>query len=45
MSYQFHDANAIPWRNSTFAEGIEIKDLGTSNGRSMQLVRFAGCIF
>lgn len=41
MSYQFHDANAIPWRKSTFAEGIEVKDLGMSDGRSMQLVRFA----
>lgn len=41
MTYQFHDANTIPWRKSTFAEGIEVKDLGTSDGRSMQLVRFA----
>jgi anti-sigma factor ChrR (cupin superfamily) len=41
MNYQFNDANAIPWRKSTFAEGVEVKDLGTSNGRSMQLVRFA----
>lgn len=39
--YQFNNANAIPWRKSTFAEGIEVKDLGTSDGRSMQLVRFA----
>jgi anti-sigma factor ChrR (cupin superfamily) len=41
VSYQFHDATAIPWRKSTLAEGIEVKDLGTSDGRSMQLVRFA----
>ena len=41
MSYQFHNVNAIPWRKSTFAEGIDVKDLGTSDGRSMQLVRFA----
>jgi hypothetical protein len=41
VSYQFYDANAIPWRKSSFAEGIEVKDLGTSDGRSMQLVRFA----
>jgi anti-sigma factor ChrR (cupin superfamily) len=39
--YQFNDANSIQWRKSTFAEGIEVKDLGTANGRSMQLVRFA----
>lgn len=40
-SYQFNDANALAWRASTFAAGIEVKDLGTSDGRSMQLVRFA----
>jgi anti-sigma factor ChrR (cupin superfamily) len=39
--YQFNDANHIPWRKSTFADGIEVKDLGTADGRSMQLVRFA----
>ena len=39
--YQFNDADGIAWRMSTFAEGIEVKDLGTANGRSMQLVRFA----
>jgi anti-sigma factor ChrR (cupin superfamily) len=39
--YQFNNANSVTWRKSTFAEGIEVKDLGTANGRSMQLVRFA----
>jgi anti-sigma factor ChrR (cupin superfamily) len=39
--YQFTDANHTPWRKSTFANGIEVKDLGHANGRSMQLVRFA----
>ena len=39
--YQFNDADAVAWRKSTFAEGIEVKDLGAANGRSMQLVRFA----
>ncbi len=39
--YQFQDANRIPWRQSTFAVDIEVKDLGTADGRSMQLVRFA----
>jgi anti-sigma factor ChrR (cupin superfamily) len=38
--YSFLDSNAAPWRKSTFAPGIEVKDLGTSDGRSMQLVRF-----
>ena len=39
--YQFNDTDAVAWRKSTFAEGIEVKDLGTASGRSMQLVRFA----
>jgi hypothetical protein len=39
--YGFLDSNAIPWRKSTFAEGVEVKDLGSMDGRSMQLVRFA----
>jgi anti-sigma factor ChrR (cupin superfamily) len=41
VSYQFNDANTVSWRKSTFAEGVEVKDLGTSDRRSMQLVRFA----
>ncbi|MBX7135024.1 MAG: cupin domain-containing protein [Fimbriimonadaceae bacterium] len=39
--YQFNDSNAIAWRKSTFAEGVEVRDLGKANGREMQLVRFA----
>ena len=38
--YSFADASSIPWRKSTFAPGIEVKDLTSSDGRSMQLVRF-----
>ena len=38
-SYIFTDSHSIPWRKSTMAEGVEVKDLGTVNGRSMQLVR------
>jgi ChrR Cupin-like domain len=38
--FNFFDSNSIPWRKSTFAEGVHVKDLGTSDGRSMQLVRF-----
>jgi hypothetical protein len=37
--YQFTDANTISWRKSTFAEGVEVKDLGSVDGCSMQLVR------
>jgi anti-sigma factor ChrR (cupin superfamily) len=39
--YSFADSSAIPWRKSTFASGVEVKDLGTADCRSMQLVRFA----
>ena len=39
--YQLTDSNTTPWRKSTVAEGVEIKDLGKANGREMQLVRFA----
>jgi anti-sigma factor ChrR (cupin superfamily) len=39
--YSFLDSHLSPWRKSTFAPGIEVKDLGTANGQSMQLVRFA----
>ena len=39
--YQITDSNTAPWRKSTMAEGVEVKDLGKANGREMQLVRFA----
>ncbi len=39
--YQFNGANSVPWRKSAFAEGIEVKDLGAADGRSVQLVGFA----
>ncbi|MFS2033984.1 cupin domain-containing protein [Polaromonas sp. CT11-55] len=39
--FQFTDSSAVAWRPSTFAAGVEVKDLGSANGRSMQLVRFA----
>lgn len=39
--YQFTDANTIAWRKSTFAAGVEVKDLGRVDGRAMQLVRHA----
>jgi anti-sigma factor ChrR (cupin superfamily) len=37
--FLFTDAASMPWRTSAYAEGVEVKDLGTANGRSMQLVR------
>jgi hypothetical protein len=42
MEPPFIAANSaeIPWRPSTFAQGVSVKDLGSANGRSMQLVRF-----
>jgi anti-sigma factor ChrR (cupin superfamily) len=39
--YQYIDSAEIAWRKSGVASGMEVKDLGTANGRSMQLVRFA----
>jgi anti-sigma factor ChrR (cupin superfamily) len=39
--FQITDSNSIPWRKSSFAAGVEVKDLGTADGRAMQLVRFA----
>jgi len=33
-------ADTIPWRPSTFAAGVFVKDLGSSDGQAMQLVRF-----
>lgn len=34
------DSTRIPWRKSNFAEGVLVKDLGSSDGQSIQLVRF-----
>jgi anti-sigma factor ChrR (cupin superfamily) len=40
------DAASTPWRASTFAAGVAVKDLGDANGRAMQLVRFPpGTVF
>lgn len=39
--YTFTHADALPWRPSTVADGVSVKDLGAANGRAMQLVRFA----
>jgi uncharacterized RmlC-like cupin family protein len=36
----FLDGVSTRWRASTFAAGVEVKDLGAANGRAMQLVRF-----
>jgi anti-sigma factor ChrR (cupin superfamily) len=38
--FSVFNSDQIPWRKSTFAEGVYVKDLGTTNGQSMQLVRF-----
>ena len=40
------DGESTPWRASTFAPEVEVKDLGDANGRAMQLVRFPpGTVF
>lgn len=38
--FHFADAQAIPWRPSSFAAKVRVKDLGSADGRSMQLVRY-----
>jgi hypothetical protein len=44
--FSYIDAESTPWRASTFAAGVEVKDLGDANGRAMQLVRFPpGTVF
>ena len=44
--YQFIDSARSAWRKSKFADGVQVKYLGTANGRSMQLVRYeAGASF
>lgn len=39
--FQFTNSTIVAWRKSAIAEGVEVKDLGSANGRSMQLVKFA----
>ena len=34
------NSSEVAWRASTFAKGVWVKDLGSFDGRSMQLVRF-----
>lgn len=42
----FADSASTEWHASTFAAGVEVKDLGAANGRAMQLVRFPpGTVF
>lgn len=37
----FTDSHSTPWRPSTMVDGVEVKDLGTFNGQTMELIRFA----
>ena len=39
--YIFTDSQAKEWRESTIADGVQVKDLGIVDGQAMQLVRFA----
>jgi ChrR Cupin-like domain len=46
LNVSFIDGESTPWCASTFAPGVEVKDLGEANGRAMQLVRFPpGTVF
>ena len=37
--YHFTDTVSLPWRPSMVVDGVEVKDLGTANGRVMALIR------
>ncbi|HEX8746416.1 MAG TPA: cupin domain-containing protein [Pyrinomonadaceae bacterium] len=46
FAFFFADSKSVEWHASTFAPGVEVKDLGAANGRFMQLVRFPpGAVF
>ena len=40
-NYIFTESDSIPWQPSEMADGVEVKSLGTVNGRTMELYRFA----
>ena len=37
--YHFTDTASLSWRPSTVVDGVDVKDLGTANGRAMELIR------
>ncbi|MCA2998560.1 MAG: cupin domain-containing protein [Rhodocyclaceae bacterium] len=39
-TFLLRNKNVLPWVPSTFADGVEVKNLGKANGRAFQLVRF-----
>ena len=39
--YIVTNTNALPWQNLEEFTGVEIKSLGTANGQTMELFRFA----
>jgi anti-sigma factor ChrR (cupin superfamily) len=46
LTFFFADSESTPWHPSVFAPGVEVKNLGTANGRTMQMVRFPpGTVF
>ncbi|CAE6783331.1 MULTISPECIES: cupin domain-containing protein [Paraburkholderia] len=40
-SFSRRDSEAVPWQRSAVAPGVEVKNLGTADGRAIQLVKFA----
>lgn len=38
--FSFVNAEQVAWRPSSFAPRVQVKELGSANGRSMQLVRY-----
>ena len=39
--YIITNANSLPWQKMEEFAGVEIKSLGTANGQTMELYRFA----
>lgn len=37
--YHCTDTASLPWRPSTVVDGVDVKDLGAANGRTMELIR------
>src|SRR5437867_9877009 len=39
-TFRWVDTDDLPWRPSTFAAGVFVKDIATTDGWEMQVVRF-----
>ena len=39
--FLFTDSDSVPWQKSEVANGVQVKSLGTANGHTLELYRFA----